>query len=404
MTKFKTLGDVCDAGDAEVQTGPFGSQLHESDYVEEGVPVVMPKDISNGKIDEDSVARVSEQKANSLPRHTLRALDIVMPRRGEINKRALITPEQAGYMCGTGCVRISLFNGSVDPVFFYYYLDQPQIIRWIEQRATGSTMLNLNTSIVKSIPLPPIDFDTQRRIATILSAYDDLIENNRKRIKLLERAARLLYTEWFVRMRFPGYEGVKVKDGVPEGWELSSFGDLVSQVKHSVRPEDVDADTPYIGLEHIPRRALVLDTWGNAEDVTSNKFAFQADDILFGKIRPYFHKVGFAITDGITSSDAIVMRPTEEAFGPLALSVASSDHFVAVASKSAKEGSKMPRADWKQMQAYPVMLPSTGVMEQFNDVIRPSLSMMKVLAKQNIQLTRARDLLLPRLMSGKVKV
>lgn len=261
--------------------------------------------------------------------------------------------------------------------------------------------LNRNALHARDVFVP--DPDEQRRIAAVLSTYDDLIENNRKRIKLLERAARLLYTEWFVRGRFPGHQVVKKKDGVPEGWEKTVFGKLVEQVKVSVKPEEVEADTPYIGLEHIPRRALVLNEWGKAEQVTSNKFAFQEDDILFGKIRPYFHKVGFAITNGITSSDAIVMRVSEPDLYALALSVVSSDRFIAVASKSAKEGSKMPRADWKQMQAYPLLLPDTRTLSKFNEALHPMLSMMKVLAKQNIQLIRARDLLLPRLMSGKVK-
>lgn len=286
-----------------------------------------------------------------------------------------------------------------------YYLTSPFMqAKLLSIAGSGGTRKAITKAQIEKLKVPLPSPEVQDTILDELSAYDDLIENNRKRIKLLERAARLLYKEWFVRLRFPGCEGVKVKDGVPEGWEKSTFGAMVEQVKVSVKPEEVDSETPYIGLEHIPRRALVLDTWGNADQVTSSKFAFQEDDILFGKIRPYFHKVGFAITNGITSSDAIVMRARKSELYALALSVVSSDHFIAVASKSAKEGSKMPRADWKQMQAFPVAVPDPGTLSKFNEALGPQLAMMKVLAKQSRQLTRARDLLLPRLMSGKVKV
>ncbi|MBL7965103.1 MAG: restriction endonuclease subunit S [Flavobacteriales bacterium] len=298
-------------------------------------------------------------------------------------------------------IRVRLDPKKADPRFYHYLFQSPY--SGVKAIVTQGVQAGIRASDLAVLKVPVPDPEEQRRIAAILSSYDDLIENNRKRIKLLERAARLLYTEWFVRGRFPGHQGVKVKDGVPEGWEKTVFGKLVEQVKVSVKPEEVEADTPYIGLEHIPRRALVLNEWGKAEQVTSNKFAFQEDDILFGKIRPYFHKVGFAITNGITSSDAIVMRVSEPDLYALALSVVSSDRFIAVASKSAKEGSKMPRADWKQMQAYPLLLPDTRTLSKFNEALHPMLSMMKVLAKQNIQLIRARDLLLPRLMSGKVK-
>ena len=153
----------------------------------------------------------------------------------------------------------------------------------------------------------------------ILSAYDDLIENNRRRIALLEEAARMLYREWFVHFRFPGHEHVKIIDGLPQGWERRTLGDAVEVVKDSVKPPDFEEHDIHIGLEHIPRRSFTLADWEPAEGLASGKWRFEGGDILFGKIRPYFHKVGFTMRRGLVSSDALVWRVHDEADWPAVL-------------------------------------------------------------------------------------
>ena len=401
--KESTLGAAVEP-EGLIQTGPFGSQLHQSDYVSDGIPVIMPKDISDGRINAETVARVSEETAMRLRRHRLCPRSIILPRRGEITKRAWIDDEQAGWLCGTGCLQIVVEGTGLVPEFLYYYMEQDHVVRWLEQHAVGTTMLNLSASIVANLPVRYPPPDIQQRIASILSAYDDLIENNRRRIQLLEDAARLLYREWFVRLRFPGHEHAKIKDGVPEGWEKVSFGQLCEEIKEMCLPAAMEPDTPYIGLEHMPRRSIALSEWGTAEQVTSSKHRFREGDVLFGKIRPYFHKVGIALTDGVASSDAIVLRPISQELLPLVLMVASSDAFVADTAQKMKEGSKMPRADWKQMQQYPVLRPADGPLRMFNDFIIPMLKQIGTLVFSSRNLAQARDLLLPRLMSGEIAV
>jgi type I restriction enzyme S subunit len=155
----------------------------------------MPKDIIEGRIASDTVARVSTEHVERLSRHELRSGDIVYGRRGDIGRQALIRPEQAGWMCGTGCLRLSLGDKVLDPLFLHYYLRQDDVVSWITNQAVGATMPNLNTGILRSVPvrfpLPPV----QQRIAGILSAYDELIENSQRRIKILESMARALYRE-----------------------------------------------------------------------------------------------------------------------------------------------------------------------------------------------------------------
>lgn len=286
----------------------------------------------------------------------------------------------------------------LDPEFFYHFLQTQKA--YFESVAYGAAIQNINTEILRStkISLPPIE--EQRRIADVLKSYDDLIENNRRRMALLEDSARLLYREWFVHLRFPGHTTTRISDGVPEGWRKVELGEICEAVRESVSPDDVEPDTPYIGLEHMPRRSISLGEWDTAEKVTSNKFRYYEGDILFGKIRPYFHKVGIAFTDGIASSDAIVIRAKQQEHAALLLMTVSSDPFVTDAAQSMKEGSKMPCADWKQMVCYPVLIPPTGLLEQFSETIRATTDQLKTLTLQTQKLKTARDLLLPKLMGG----
>ena len=211
------LGEIS----ANIQTGPFGSQLHQYDYSETGTPVVMPKDLIGGKISEQSIARVSAEHVRRLNRHIIQKSDILYSRRGDVGRCAFATEHEKGWLCGTGCLRVTTEESIANSKFIFYQLQQSEVVDWVKKHAVGATMLNLNTTILSSIPLLLPSIETQRRIADILSAYDDLIENNRKQIKLLEEAAQRLYKEWFVDLRFPGYEHTKIVDGVPEGWKKS---------------------------------------------------------------------------------------------------------------------------------------------------------------------------------------
>jgi len=314
--------------------------------------------------------------------------------RVAINKIALTTNQ--------ACGNFTIDPSKADYRFVYYALLKDYEV--LHGMAKGAAQNNLNLVMVKDYNLRVPTLAIQQRIASILSTYDDAIENNRRRMALLEKAARLLYEEWFVRLRFPGHEHTPVSHGLPKGWERKSLNAICPDLRDAANPADLEPGMPYIGLEHMPRRSITLLEWGMVEDVTSTKLRYLAGDILFGKIRPYFHKVGFALTDGVTSSDAIVLRPKDPLFYSFSLLTVSSDWFVTIVSKTAKEGSKMPRADWKLMEKHSILVPPRVILESLNETIRPILDQLRTLAFQNQKLRAARDLLLPRLMSGEIEV
>jgi type I restriction enzyme S subunit len=348
---------------------------------------------------------ISEDVHQSLKRSVLEEGDVLLTIAGaNIGKCGIVEERHlpANTNQAVGIMRVD--QQQVTPRYLYYWFKQPQTFRYIQGLNAQAAQPNINLSMLRNIEVPVPSISEQKRIADTLFAYDDLIENNRRRIQLLEQAARLLYKEWFVHFRFPGHEHTQIIDGVPEGWGKKTLGDVCIEVRETVSPNVLEPHTPYIGLEHMPRRSITLCEWGQAEQVTSSKHRFREGEILFGKIRPYFHKVGIAFTDGVASSDAIIIRPVNQQLLALVLMTTSSDGFVAVTAQQMKEGSKMPRADWKQMQQYPVPLPPDGLLRAFNDFIDPILNQLKTLAFANKRLSAARDLLLPKLMNGEVAV
>ncbi len=297
------------------------------------------------------------------------------------------------------CLYVKDFKGN-DPRFVAYLLSTLDLA----QLNSGAAQPSLNRNFVYGVHISYPEPKEQRRIVDVLSAYDDLIETNLRRIALLEESARLLYREWFVRLRFPGHERVRRGSTVPAGWNRTTLGDLCTDLREIVSPDELDPETPYIGLEHMPRRSISLTEWGRADAVTSSKFRYQTGDILFGKIRPYFHKVGLAFTDGVSSSDSIVIRANDARLRSFVLMLVSSDEFVAEASQTMREGSKMPRADWKHMTQYSVTLPPPALLADFSETVTAITDQLRNLCFQNQKLRTARDHLLPRLMSGELAV
>lgn len=373
---------------------------HETPY-----KMIRTTNIKNGFIDLNQVKYVSKEvflkwTRRSKPKYG----DVILTREAPVGEIGRYTSSDENVLLGQRLFHYRPNPQKLDWNFLAYVLMSPQVQGYLKGIGFGATVDHIKVGDAENleIPCPPIEM--QKCIGNILSNYDSLIENNKRRIQLLEDFARLLYEEWFVRLRFPGYEGVKIEGGLPKGWKHKTFGEICSVLKKTILPENISPKTPYIGLEHMPRRSITLSEWGDAADVTSTKFKFNPGNILFGKIRPYFHKVGIALTEGITSSDMIVLEASSPRELPFTLLTASSDSFVAIVSKTVKEGSKMPRADIKVMEAHQIRYPSDEILQKFDRIVEPILLELKVLSFQMKKLAQARDLLLPRLMNGEIAV
>jgi type I restriction enzyme, S subunit len=401
-----TLGEIARRDGGLIQTGPFGSQLHQSDYVADGIPVIMPKDITEGRVDSGSVARVSEATANRPSRHQLRPRTIVLPRRGEITKRAFVRDDQTGWLCGTGCLQIALEGKHLLPEFLYYYMEQEPIARWLEQHAVGTTMLNLSAGIVDELPLRYPVIAVQQRIADILTAYDDLIENNRRRMALLEEAARQLYREWFVRLRFPGHEHTRITNGVPEGWERVPTPEAI-EINPTTRLSD-EPEHWSVEMADLPTNSMVIQQATRREGRSGSKF--RNGDTLFARITPCLENGKTAFVDflengetGRGSTEFIVLR-ARRVTPEYVYCLARTHDFRGNATKSMVGSSGRQRVQESCFEKFLVLIPPGTLLTLFTESIRPKFRQIKTLHEQNQKLRTARDLLLPRLMSGEIAI
>ena len=295
--------------------------------------------------------------------------------------------------------------GQVDPFFLFYALQSEFAQGELAARASGTTVAGIKQSELRQVRVPVFSLSTQRAIAGILSAYDELIENNLRRIRILEEMARELYREWLVELRFPGHENARwvrsSRGQIPAGWEVRKLGEVAEDMRRNVPKGLLTEPRPYVGLEHIPRRALALDAWDTVTDLGSNKLEFRKGEVLFGKIRPYFHKVSIAPFDGLCSADTIVIRARRPEDYALVVACVSSDEFVAHATATSN-GAKMPRANWRVLEDYSLVIPGGDAAHRFSRLISDAVTEQQALIFQVRNLRSTRDLLLPRLLSGQI--
>ena len=361
---------------------------------------------ANDRVGQQSMERVElteQEKAAFL----LQVGDLLFARRSLIEsgagKAAIVSdlPEETTFE--SSVIRVRLDQSKCNPLFYLYWLRSYNGRSAILPLVTGVNVKGIRGSDLAKITVDYPRIEIQNRITSIITAYDDLIETNKRQIKLLEEVVQRLYKEWFVDLRFPGHENVPVVNSVPEGWKKTTIGEMCVKTKDTIAAENIPAGTPYIGLEHIPRHDFCLSEWGDSAEVTSPKAKFKRNDIIFGQIRPYFHKVGFAITDGVASTDSFIMTPKNGVWALFLLTVFS-DAFVNYSYQTCKEGAKMPRADWNQMKQYHVMIADKQTQAEFENKIQCITEEVRALSLQNRRLSEARDRLLPKLMSGEIAV
>lgn len=383
-----------------------GFAFKSKDLGGNGLPVIKIGNINGGKVSPECSGHFpTEMMTTRLKRFFLHPSDtlIAMTGAGSVGRVGRMRNHSGDFLVNQRVGIVRPDKHRIDPEYLGYFLLQPKIEQHYYGLGVGAGQPNISPKQIGSTQIACPAISTQRCIASILSAYDDLIENNTHRIAVLEEMARRHYEEWFVHFRFPGHGEVRFQDNLPEGWEIKSLGDLVQDVRETIHPSQVPADTAYIGLEHIPRRSITLKEWSRADRVDSNKLRFQRSDILFGKIRPYFHKVCVAPIDGICSTDTILMRPIRQRFFALALCCAASDEFVDHATQTSN-GTKMPRANWTVLKNYPVPVPVEDILSIFNEHVMGIVEQTRNLMFKNANLHTQRDLLLPKLISGEIDV
>ena len=406
MSEWKKvkLGEISQT----IQTGPFGSQLHQSDYSVIGIPVVMPKDIIAGNIEEASIARVEQHHIDRLSRHMISYGDILYARRGDVGKCAFTKQNQEGWLCGTGCLRVTINPDMANPKFVFFQLQKQETIGWITNHAIGSTMLNLNTTILSNAPVEIPSLRIQNRIVEILSRYDSLIENYQKQIKLLEEAAQRLYKEWFIDLRFPGHENTNIIDGVPEGWENKKVKEVCDTTSGGTpsrsKTEFYTGDILWVKTKEL-NDDFIFDTEEKiTEDAIRNSSAkmVPSGSILMAMYGATIGKLGIATKElSCNQACCVFLLPEDSTLRLYLYNWLLNSRTLLI---SMGKGAAQPNLSQDMIKNLEVVIPSSCLLAKFDSKVKPLYRIMSYHSSQIRLLTEARDRLLPKMMSGEIKI
>ena len=398
------LVDLCELiVDCEHKTAPTQ---------EVGHPSIRTPNIGRGHLILENVNRVSEETYRLWTQRAVpRPGDLIMAREAPVGNVAIVPPGLNPCL-GQRTLLIRPDQSKVDGGFLNYYLNGPFVQGLVHAKTNGATVPHLNMKDVRSLSIPDLPPQPiQRCIAGILSAYDDLIENSQRRIKILEEMARRLYREWFVYFRFPGHEGCRLVQSplgeIPEGWEVKLLPDCVAMnPRVQVPREDIK---PFVPMGCLSNDSMLISNIESREGNSGSKF--QNGDTLFARITPCLENGKTGYVQFLSGSDSVAFGSTEfivlrsRSLTPeLVYLLARSDEFRGVAIKSMSGATGRQRVQEKCFDDYLVIQPSPILLDAFSSVVRPGFDLIYKLHLEIQNLRRTRDLLLPRLLSGQIDV
>lgn len=292
----------------------------------------------------------------------------------------------------------------IDPKFLYYVLSDQNFFNWDSITSKGTKMPRGTPNAIMKYSVPDIPLPTQQKIASILSAYDNLIQNYKKQIQALQTAASELYKEWFVRFRFPGYQTAEFENGIPEGWKVARLKDIAKDVGKTITKNEINYEKDvYIPIDCIPNHNMALTEVSDIENAESSLQRFESGDILFGAMIVYFHKVILAPMQGVTRKTCFVIHAKKDIFHNYLYSLLFSNTTINYAN-TISVGATMPYVRWNDFIRMQCLFPSEKILNDYNKIISPIFKTIMNSYKYLSNLTQQRDLLLPRLMSGKLEV
>ena len=396
--------------------------LHKTpNYVEHGHPMVRVTDVKFGDLHLGNTLRVNEEIfAEFSRRYQPSTGDIIITRVGTYGVTAKVIKTNFCLGQNTAAIVPKAING----LYLYAALNSKFVRSQIEAAVVGSTQKTLSLKVINELEIPRIGRNQEKVVAEVVGALDDRITLLRETNATLEAIAQALFKSWFVdfdpvraKMEGGAPEGMDEATAalfpdefeesalglVPRGWQPGALGDIAQTVRKQLQPAELHAELHYVGLEHIPRQSLSLSSWGTAAGLESAKAAFSEGDILFGKLRPYFHKVVIAPFDGVCSTDVLVCQGTSSEYYGVAAMHLFSTTLIDYADRLSN-GAKMPRVNWKDLAAYPIVIPPKRIAAEYAQAIEPMLARMKSNVHEAQTLATLRDTLLPRLVSGVLRL
>ena len=369
--------------------GPFGSDLVSSDYVSSGVPVVrgtnLPKD---SKFSLDNCVFVTESKADALHLNCAHPGDLVFTQRGTLGQVGLIPNDTpySRFLISQSQMKMIVDRSKADPLYIYHYFRLPSTVTYIENHALRAGVPHINLGILRRFEIiyPPLK--TQQKIAAILSAYDDLIANNQRRITLLERMAEDIYREWFVRLRFPGHKQVKIEKGVPQGWAQRRFGEFCVLKRGYDLPDSAIEPGPYPVIASTSVKAHHKFFKTMPPVITTGRSG-SLGDVLYVNAKAWPLNTALYVKDFCGNSPFLIFYTLKN-----------------MGLENFNSGAGVPSLNRNHLNGISMVVPPSAIQTAFDAKLSPIFKLKEGLAQQVELLKATRDALLPRLISGKLAV
>ena len=412
------------------QIGPFGKALTPEDYRPSGVPLLRGVNVNHGRFHDDDFVFIGDDDADRLSKFESFPNDVLLVHKGTLGQIGLMPTKRrfTRYIMGNSMLRVRCDPNKLLPEFLYYWLCSPggqhYLFSHISQVGVPQIQRPLSTLRAAQLPIPAIA--EQRAIVDMLGVLDDKMELNYRTSHMMERISRELFRAWFVdfqpvRAKASGsrsflsmpnevFEALPARlakseiGNVPEGWRIGSLGDVVEMRMERIAPSELTARLPYVPIDCISPKSLLLREWKEGVEAQSSLQRFYRGDILFGAMRPYFHKVCVAPFDGTTRTTAFVLVPKNVAHYSYAALLVHESSTVDYATQHSV-GSTIPYAKWERSLAkMPVVIPPASQLEAFEQIVRPMLDPLMQTPFENLKLGTLRDYLLPKLLSGEVRI
>lgn len=368
---------------------------------------IRARDIKNGKIDGSDLGYISEEIHKKIARYIVNTNDIIITIAGTIGEVALVSKKFDGVNLTENAVRLTEFSKDVCPEFLAYILKSPERKEYMEQVAGGSAQPKLGIYKIEAIKVDLPDIQIQHKIADILSAYDDLIENNQKQIKLLEEAAQRLYKEWFVDLRFPGHANTKIVDGVPEGWSKSTVSEVSAILRRGISPKYNEKARGIVINQKCIRQTIVsYDEARTQEKKYPDELKMMESDILICSTGAgTLGRVGqvFEAKENVTLDSHVTLIRANERVGQQYLfwSLKMQQDYLMSAGKGSTNQLELSRETIGNCE---ILVPERKMAGQAEKNFAAIHDKMKECSMKITRLREARDLLLPKLMSGEMEV
>lgn len=413
---YTTLGKI-----SEIITGPFGSQLHQSDYVEQGIPVVMPQDIDNRKVNYASINYVSNEDSIRLERYKTIINDILYARRGDVEKHAFIKEKDNGVLCGTGCLRVRITTSEVEPEFISFFLNREETRKWLVAHAVGTNMPNLNTDILSDVPIAYPLLEEQRKIVQVLNSFDEKIALNSAVNDNLEQQLMLLYDYWFIQFDFPDNDGNPyqtsggkmvwndtLKRNIPENWKVQSV--ISNCLSFIIKPGvEIFNTKTYLATADVKGTSISTGTIVDYDGRESRaNMQPSINSVWFAKMKNsikhlYLNKeMQPIISSSILSTGFCGLQCNEISFEYIASYV--SNAYFEIHKDMLAHGATQEAVNNDDLAGVHIIIPEAIVLRAYHEATQAIYAQISKNICENQELVKLRDWLLPMLMNGQATI